>query len=198
MSQHKRKPSPAKKIAILTFYWILELLPFFVFGTNPALTNRLNGVEKAAWLFWKKLQAELRWPPATFPVRVTSATACWAFYWEENEPSPQQGWSSPPTPVPLFCFFFFWNICGFPSASGVYLLGQMKAIPYGVFNSSVRSWYYFCSHTIKIYFITLTTLFVLARKSLSIPNEYRQTSAHIDNSSLTWYRQATRFMHLCL
>lgn len=76
MSQYKRKPSPAKKIAILTFYWFLELLPFFVFWTNPALTNTLNGVEKAAWLLWEKLQAELRWPLATFPVRVTSATVC--------------------------------------------------------------------------------------------------------------------------
>lgn len=80
MSQYKRKPSPTKKIAILTFYWIVELLPFFVFWTNPALTNMLNGMEKAAWLLWKKLQAELRWPLATFPVRVTSATVRWASF----------------------------------------------------------------------------------------------------------------------
>lgn len=154
MSQYKRKPDPAKKIANLTFYWILELLPFFVFWTNPALTNMLNGVEKAAWLLWKKLQAELRWPLATFPVRVTSATVWWAaFCGGKNEPSPQQGWPSPPIPAPLSLFlfiqksFFFFL---FSSVVGVYLLGEMKAISYGAFTSSARSWHHFFSHTMSI------------------------------------------------
>lgn len=156
MSQYKRKPSPAKKIAILTFYWILELLPFFVFWTNPALTNMLNGVEKTAWLLWKKLQAELRWLLATFPVRVTSATVFWtAFFWGKMNLHLSR---ADPLPPSLYLF------SDFSSVSGVHLLGEMKTPSYGVFTSSARSWYYFSSHTIKAYFISLTTLFVLAKK----------------------------------
>lgn len=121
MSQYKRKPGPAKKIAILTFYWILELLPFFVFWTNPALTNMLNGVEKTAWLLWKKLQAELRWPLATFPVRVTSATVFWAAFFWGKWTFTSAGLILSPYPCTFFLFLFFqkllWFSCCFWSPS---------------------------------------------------------------------------------
>lgn len=132
MSQYKRKPSPAKKIAILTFYWFLELLPFFVFWTNPALTNTLNGVEKAAWLLWEKLQAELRWPLATFPVRVTSATVCSAGFFLGGGKwiFTSAGLILSPHSCTFVLFLFFRNICGFPSVSGVHLLGEMKTLSF--------------------------------------------------------------------
>lgn len=151
MSQYKRKPDPAKKIAILTFYWILELLPFFVFWTNPALTNMLNGVEKAAWLVWKKLQAELRWPLATFPVTVTSATVCWAaFLGGQMNLHPSRADPLPPSLHFCHCCFFSRMVVIFPSVFGVCLLGEMKAISYEAFTSSARSWHHFFSHTISI------------------------------------------------
>lgn len=139
MSQYKRKPGPAKKIAILTFYWILELLPFFVFWTNPALTNTLYGVEKTAWLLWKKLQAELRWPLATFPVRVTSATVCWAAFFWGKWTFTSAGLILSPHPCTFVLFLFFRKFCDFPSVSGVHLLGEMKTPSYVVFTSSART-----------------------------------------------------------
>lgn len=147
MSWYKRKPSQAKEIAILTFYWILELLLIFVFWTNQALTNMLNGVGKTVWLFWKKLQTELRWPLATFPIRVTPTTICWAFFfflWEWWE------WTFTPADL-LFppALYLCCSFCSarkrflfFPSVFGVYISGKAKAIAYGAFTSLARSWHH--------------------------------------------------------
>lgn len=79
MSEYKRKLDPAKR---LPFWPSIEFF-FFIFSPPPTLDQikhsqtRWMEWKKTAWLWWKKSQTELRWPLATFPVRVTSASVCW-------------------------------------------------------------------------------------------------------------------------
>lgn len=118
MSQYKRKPSPAKKIAILTFYWILQLLPFFCLLNKPSTHKHAEWSGKSSLTLVKEVTSRAEMAACHFPCQgdiCHSLLSC--FFWGGNEPSPQQGWSSSPAPVPLFCFWFF-----FPENFAFFLL----------------------------------------------------------------------------
>ena len=187
MSWYKRKPSQAKEIAILTFYWILELLLIFVFWTNQALTNMLNGVGKTVWLFWKKLQTELRWPLATFPIRVTPTTICWAFFFLS------------PSPVPLLLLLF--------SKKKVFIFPFSFWSLYFRKGKSYSLWsFYFFSKILTPFVCIIQWVFGLLYLQLNLSWENRFTflekpggvyqsecshmPACIDNSLYSWQRQS--------
>lgn len=157
MSQYKRKPSPAKKIAILTFYWILQLLPFFCLLNKPSTHKHAEWSGKSSLTLVKEVTSRAEMAACHFPCQddiCHSLLSC--FFGGENEPLPQQGWSSSPAPVPLFCFgfFFFQKILHFSFCSGVHLLGEIKALSYRVFTSSARSWHYFSSYNKNFVYYT--------------------------------------------
>lgn len=155
----------------------------------------LNGVEKAAWLLWKKLQAELRWLPATFLVRVTSATVCWAAFWGGR------GMNLHPSraiPLPLFlhlcCFFYFsrklFIILG--SWQSI-ILGEVKTLFYEAFTSSARSWHHFIPHTVSIWCIIFTTCFVFM-KWLHICKEAQQSNSKWTQTDACLHWEQSTFM----
>lgn len=149
MSQYKRKPSPAKKIAILTFYWILQLLPFFCLLNKPSTHKHAEWSGKSSLTLVKEVTSRAEMAACHFPCQGDICHSLLSCFFGGGK------WTSAglilfpcPCTFVLFCCFFFFSqkILHFSFCSGVHLLGEIKTLSYRVFTSSARSWYYFSSY----------------------------------------------------
>lgn len=122
MSQHKRRLDPAKEIAILTFYWILELLPLFCLLNKPSTHKHAEWSGKSSLTLVKEAPSRAEVAACHFPCQGDICHGLLSCFLrrERDEPSPQQGYPSLLVLAPLLLLLLFQKAFHHPWLLAVY------------------------------------------------------------------------------
>lgn len=137
MSQYKRKPDPAKKDCHSDLLLNSRALALFCFLNKPSTHKHAEWSGKSSLTRVKEVTSRAEMAACHFPCHgdiCHRLLSC--FFLGGDEPSPQQGWPSPPIPALLSLLLFFQNGCYF--SFGLWSLSSRRDESY-----ILRSFYFF-------------------------------------------------------